>query len=199
MLRLACCKCLIGLINFWTKLFVASHQPCWLRGQSSISLPFVCSHITHMEHIALEGWHDLSISEFPFHPPYFHLICRFHPIYLFSFSLLASCRAHLPHPPASGRHFEFWAVRICHLVHLVHLIYANRAHLGRGRASQPSHLPHCHLELEIGIWVFTTFPGRASPQVAQRKWHLLNTTSALIEPIQQAYHNMLGPGCARAF
>ncbi len=31
-LRLACCKFLIGLMNFWTELFVASHQPCWLQG-----------------------------------------------------------------------------------------------------------------------------------------------------------------------
>ncbi len=33
-----CCSFLIELMNFWTELFVASHQPCWLRGQSSISL-----------------------------------------------------------------------------------------------------------------------------------------------------------------
>ena len=35
--RLACCK---FLINFWTELFVASHQPDWLRGHTSIPLPF---------------------------------------------------------------------------------------------------------------------------------------------------------------
>ena len=71
-----------------------------------------------------EGWHDLSILEFPSYPPYFHLICRLHLICLFHLTHLASCRSHLPRPPASGQHLEFQAVRICHLVHLVHLIYA---------------------------------------------------------------------------
>ena len=78
-----------------------------------------------------------------------------------SISHLASCRFHLPHLPASGRHLEFRAVCICHRVHLVHLIYAIRAHLNLGRASRPLHLPSCHPEMEIQIWVFTS--GRASP------------------------------------
>ena len=77
---------------------------------------------------------------------------------------LASCRFHLPHPPASGRHLESRALRICHLVHLVHLIYPIPSHLGLGRAPRPSHLPSCHLKTEIEIWMFTSFPGRASPQ-----------------------------------
>ena len=63
------------------------------------------------------------------------------------------------------RHLEFRAVRICHLVHLVHLIYAIWAHVDLGRASRPSHLPSCHLKMEIEIWVFTSFPSHASPQV----------------------------------
>ncbi len=107
----------------------------------------------------LAGWHDLSISEFPSYPPCIPSHLRV------SISHLASCPSHLPHPPASGRHLEFRAVRICHLVHLVHLIYAIRAHLDLGRASRPSHLPSCHLKMEIEIWVFTSFPGRASPQL----------------------------------
>ena len=75
----------------------------------------------------LEGWHELSISKFP----------------------ADSCRSHLPHLPASGRHLAFQAVRICHLVHLVHLIYAIQAHLDLGRASRPSQPPSCHLKMEI--------------------------------------------------
>ena len=38
----------------------------------------------------VEGWHDLSISEFPSLPPYFHLICRLRLICPF-----LSCISHL--------------------------------------------------------------------------------------------------------
>ena len=76
-------------------------------------------------------------------------------------SHLASCRSHLPHPPASGRQPDVRAVCICHLVHI---IYAIQAHLDLRRASRPSHLPSCHLEMEMEIWVFTSSPGRASTQ-----------------------------------
>ena len=37
---LSFCRCLIEMMNFWTELFVASHQLCWLQEQSLISLPF---------------------------------------------------------------------------------------------------------------------------------------------------------------
>ncbi len=109
----------------------------------------------------LEGWHDLSISAFPSYPPYFHLICGLHLICSFPSRILS-----IPSTPSAGirRHLESRALHICHLVHLVHLIYPIPSHLDLGRASRPSHLPSCHLKMEIEIWVFTSFPGRASPQ-----------------------------------
>ena len=38
------------------------------------------------------------------------------------------------------------------------------SHLDLGRASRPSNLPSCHLKTGDRIWVFTSSPGRASPQ-----------------------------------
>ena len=64
------------------------------------------------------------------------------------------------------QHLESRAFRISHLVNLVHLIYLIRPHLDLGQASRPSHLPRCHLEMEVEIWVFTSSSDRASPQVS---------------------------------
>ena len=101
----------------------------------------------------IDGWHDLFISEF-------HLTLH---ISISSADSISSARFHLASrilsispTPSTGIRLASRAVRICHLVHLVHLIYAIRAHLDLGRASRPSHLPSCHLKMEIQLWVFTS-------------------------------------------
>ena len=54
---------------------------------------------------------------------------------------------------------------ICHLVNLVHLIYLIRPHLDLGQAYRPSHLPICHVEMKLEIWVFTSSSDHARPQI----------------------------------
>ena len=105
----------------------------------------------------------------PFHlkPPYLHLICGLHLICSFPSRISHLVNPIYPirrHPPASGRHLESRAFRICHLFHFAHLIYPIPSHLDLGWPSCPSHLPTCLLKMEIEIWVFTSVPGRASPQ-----------------------------------
>ena len=114
---------------------------------------------------SIEVRQGLFILAFPSYPPYFHLSYDIgilsNSISSARFSHLASCRSHLPHPPASGRHLQSRALCICHLIHL---IYPIPSHLDAGQASRPSHLPSCHPKLEIEIWVFTSSQDRASPQ-----------------------------------
>ena len=122
---------------------------------------------------SLEGWHDLSISAFPSSPPYFHLICLF-----------PSRISHFVDPIYPiRRHLESRALQTCHPVHL---IYPITSHLGFGRArqaSRPSHLPSCHLKMEIDIWVFTSFPGRASPQGSQQHCQCSSTSPVFVTSV----------------